>query len=207
MSDVNFHIEIEGATAYLESMKKLRDNAPRAFANAVFMWVQDVLTTAQGICPVDTGWLRKSAYCMEPNVNGTDFDLVLGFSATYALFVHEIFKHYVVGEWKFLQKAIDYRMPDFVNVVTRMTAGFIGSGANVQALMARFPTTPPLDEVNRAALEGMLSARRSKQRGNEKIQSARALGRTNNQARIQRESAASLRAQREGRRGPRPGSR
>lgn len=91
---------------------------------------------AQKITPVDTGNLRSSAYTVSPGgiVQGEDsiaqqelLDRVvrslertvnrivntrgemyseIGFTASYAIFVHEIEKNYTVGDWKFLERAL-----------------------------------------------------------------------------------------------------
>lgn len=82
---------------------------------------------AQKITPVDTGNLRSSAYTVSPGgiVQGSNAQAPaaskltgrvesikpeiyaeIGFTAFYAVFVHEIKKNYTVGDWKFLERAL-----------------------------------------------------------------------------------------------------
>lgn len=55
--------------------------------------------------PVDTGNLRGSSYTEVIEMeNGPG--AIIGYTAAYAPFVHEIDKNYTVGNWKFLQNAL-----------------------------------------------------------------------------------------------------
>lgn len=60
---------------------------------------------SQKLTPIDTGNLKGSAYT---EVVGGDIKpgAIIGYTANYAPFVHEINKNYIKGQWKFLETAI-----------------------------------------------------------------------------------------------------
>lgn len=60
---------------------------------------------AQELVPRDTGKLVGSAYT-QVWVEPSGPVAVIGFSAEYAIFVHEIDKNYTVGQWKYLETAL-----------------------------------------------------------------------------------------------------
>ena len=66
--------------------------------------------------PIKTGNLRGSAY-----VNGTKNtrSVKIGFSASYAIFVHEIKKNYRKGNWAFLQNAIQDNTKTILNIIKK----------------------------------------------------------------------------------------
>lgn len=195
-------VKIEGTDAQIERLAKLRRQAPMAFAAAVYVAASSIVSTAMRLTPVDTGWLRSSRYVTKPRARGTAFEVTMGFSATYAPFVHNIKRNYVVGEWRFLDTAVRYHAPTVMNEVARMTAGFIASGKGPDDVPPLHPVKP-MDKTNRAALEGLASLYR--RRRSAATRAKRAAAAPRNQDRIARESASSLDAQRSGRRGPRPG--
>jgi hypothetical protein len=60
---------------------------------------------SQELTPVDTGNLKGSAFTDSydtPKGPGA----VIGYTATYAVYVHEIDNNYRVGQWKFLEMAL-----------------------------------------------------------------------------------------------------
>lgn len=61
---------------------------------------------AQHLCPVDIGNLKASAVTPPPIDTPRGPSATIGFTATYAVFVHEINANYTVGQWKFLETAL-----------------------------------------------------------------------------------------------------
>lgn len=76
----------------------------------------NIKAEAQRLCPVDTGNLKGSAYT-------TAFDTLLGpsveigFTAEYAVDVHEHNRNYRNGEWKFLETAMKVHEKDIPKLI------------------------------------------------------------------------------------------
>jgi len=88
-----------------------------------------IQAAAQEKCPIVTGNLRASAYTT-PYKGMTGAPCVeIGFTAIYAHVVHENPRsgtlgqpHSEVGEWKFLEKAIDQKGPEVLDRIRRRAA-------------------------------------------------------------------------------------
>ena len=78
-----------------------RANARRGLMKAGLFVQGDAVRKA----PIDTGNLRATAYTEDVTIKVPTVEV--GFTADYAIFVHEIQKNYVVGDWKYLQRAVD----------------------------------------------------------------------------------------------------
>lgn len=189
---IRLSMQVLGTDAAVNRLRTVRARAPEAFAGGVYIASADVLTTAMRLTPVDTGWLRASRYLARPVVSGSRFAFNMGFGASYAVFVHEIYKQYIVGEWKFLQKALDYHLSTFIDQISRHAWRLLAQNIGISSVPYLHPTDPPYGPVKRAY--------HSKQ-----IKKKRARARIQNQKRIERESRTSLEAQRLGRPPPRPG--
>lgn len=73
---------------------------------------------AQQLTPVKTGNLRASAYTHAYNTpKGPGAEI--GYTANYAVFVHEIDKDYRVGQWKFLETALKEKARDALEMIRR----------------------------------------------------------------------------------------
>lgn len=196
---------VGGVKEAAAAAKKIRDNTPGVWAAGLYFAATNVMTTALPITPADTGWLRASRFVLLPEVQGDRAQVALGFGASYASYVHNIFKRYVTGEWKFLQTAIDHHAPTFLRDATRFAEALLRKGevVDINSVRRQHPTQVVLDPVNQAALEGLNS--RNRRRRSERVQRRRLLGQSANVDRLGRESAAGLSAQRSGRQAPRPG--
>lgn len=195
-------VTFTGSAKVMESIAKLRRIAPEALAAATYMATGTVISTAMRLTPVDTGWLRQSRYVRFPKMNGDRFNIEAGFAATYAVYVHEINKDYIVGEWKFLSTALNYHASSMLTEIARIAAGLLSAGKGLSDVPKMHPTEP-MDDTNRAALEGL--AGRHRRRKSKRTIAKREASRQTNRDRRARESAASIEAQRQGRRAPPPG--
>jgi len=80
---------------------------------------------SQELTPVDTGNLKASAYTEAYNtVEGAG--AVIGYTAYYAVYVHEIDKSYRVGQWKFLETALKEKSQEIVEIIRRYAKIGIG---------------------------------------------------------------------------------
>lgn len=197
----------EATPAVLKNLRRIRTLAPEAFAGAVYLVGSTVMTTAMRLVPVDTGWLRSSRYVTRPRIVGSRFHFELGFSASYAVYVHNIFKKYIVGEWKFLSKAIDFHRATMLGEIARASAGLMMAGKGIDAVPTLHPDSPPASQMHgpRQSRRNPFLTPGARKAHSKATKRKREKSRARNQERIKRESEASLQAQREGRRGPRPG--
>jgi hypothetical protein len=199
---VALSINMQGTAQVMQRIAELKRRAPDSFAAGVYLAASNVITTAMRLTPVDTGWLRSSRYVRKPRVSGDTFKVEAGFGASYAIFVHEINRDYVVGEWKFLTTAANYHAPTFATEVAGNVARMMAAGVGIDSVTTVHPTEP-MDETNRAGLEGLAS--RYRRRKSAATKRKRAAAKVRNRERRARESLDALEAQRAGRRANRPG--
>ena len=195
-------VRLTGARIATERLQVIARRMPDAFAAGIYLAASDMMTTAMRLTPVDTGWLRASRYVRRPVVSGDRFFFDVGFAASYAVFVHEINRNYVVGEWKFLQTAMDHHAPRFFDDAARFAAKLFAAGV-VDSVPELHPVQPLAGDANRAALEGL--AGRYRRRKSRATIAKRERSKAANRERIARESSTALAAQRAGRAAPRPG--
>lgn len=70
------------------------------------------------LTPVDTGNLRGSAYTETfDGVEGPGAEI--GYTAGYAVYVHEIDKSYTVGQWKFLETALKEKSHEILEIIRK----------------------------------------------------------------------------------------
>ena len=129
MSDLVIKLKSSGHRDLADRIKRFGSLGRASFAAAAFRWATNVISTAMRVTPYDTGWLRRSRYLEVPTVNSSgSFTVNMGFSAPYALWVHEINKRYTVGEWKFLEKAMKYHGTSAMREIAAWTDVFIKAG-------------------------------------------------------------------------------
>jgi len=80
---------------------------PKAYSSAMTAITLMVKGESQKRTPVDTGYLKSSAYSNIIGVNKLGVKGIVGYIAKYAIYVHEhTWKKHVVGEAKFLENAV-----------------------------------------------------------------------------------------------------
>ncbi len=209
MSAMDLDLHTTGSKDLADMIKRYGVRGADAFAGAAYMWATSVVSTAMKLTPVFTGFLRQSRYCELPRITGAGaFQIGMGFSAPHAIFVHEINKNYVVGEWKFMEKALNWHAPTAMREIASWTKKLIETGGGIQSIGIRHPTEPlqgPYHRPHRKPKGETAKARKIRLKKIAKVKQQRAQGRADNVLRIAAESASSLSAQRAGRRPPRPG--
>ena len=74
--------------------------------------------------PIDTGNLRASGYTTWDTAPGSALAVEIGFTAHYAIHVHEIKKNYHGGDWKFLERAIAENEGEILQEIVSRAGGF-----------------------------------------------------------------------------------
>lgn len=71
------------------------------------------------LTPVDTGNLRGSAYTRTYTNPLWGPGVEIGYTAGYAVYVHEINKNYTVGQWKFLETALKEKRREILEIIRK----------------------------------------------------------------------------------------
>lgn len=106
----------DNVTRALNKLAKV--STPKNLEDGMSAGLQLIHEKAVKITPVDTGNLRGSFYT-ETRWTGNKLTGIIGNTAVYAAFVHEINRPYNMGEWKYLEKTINENQRQFVNVLIR----------------------------------------------------------------------------------------
>lgn len=108
----------------LEGQRQVEDNLRKAIQQiegrtepGLFEAALFVEGEAVRNAPIDTGNLRGSGYTQRVP-GGAE----VGFTADYAVFVHEIDKNYTVGGWKFLERAVTENQNEILEIIRRRAA-------------------------------------------------------------------------------------
>jgi len=105
-------------TNFTNSLDDYQVRAEACLRRAVKKFAEHVLGIAAANAPVKTGYLKGSQEVEEPVSVGDQITCILGFTADYAVFVHEILtNHHDQGEAKFLEKAMQEYAADLVPFV------------------------------------------------------------------------------------------
>jgi hypothetical protein len=193
----NLTTEMVGLAKTLRVLDQFRVKNEGAYRGAIYMLATNVVSTALKLAPADTGYLRASRYVRKPTLAGKKFTCEVGFGAPYALYVHEMNLKYIVGEWKFLKKAVDFHMATAARDLAAWTAHLASQGKTIDDV----PETHP-----RIWTGGLrVVPKRKSARARKKYKMDRAIDRQKNVLRMARESAAHMAAVRAGKRPPRPG--
>jgi hypothetical protein len=79
----------------------------------------EVQRESQLMTPHDTGNLKGSAYTTPPEDGPNGPGVEIGYEAAYAPFVHEIDANYRVGQWKFLETALNNMQRRITKIIQR----------------------------------------------------------------------------------------
>ncbi len=114
---------IEGVDELLRRMEAMPRVALEALKKAMWQELEAILALAKLKAPVDSGRLRASGYTTPPEIeNGVVLNGEVGFSAEYAVFVHERTElQHTTGEAKFLEKAIHERSKGYAERLAART--------------------------------------------------------------------------------------
>ena len=118
-------LEFKGDGRVIQTLQTLAQEAPTQVASAMYEEWSIALGQMKTRTPFDTGALRRSGQIFPPTI-GRTISTRLSFGGgpervTYALFVHEINKHYRVGGWKYVQSVLnEIRGTIFTRILRRV---------------------------------------------------------------------------------------
>lgn len=114
-------VKVFGLSQTVALTRKVANAKETAYFRAVVMEGQLILTESQKQVPVRTGFLKNSKRF---DVAKTKFGhfVNIGYTALYAMAVHEIQKSYRTGKWKYLEDPIKAATPGFASRVAARVA-------------------------------------------------------------------------------------
>lgn len=122
-------IEITGQREVQKNLRKLIDNAPEAFAAALWQNAQDIQRVASTKVPVDYGTLKRSWLVDAPKFKGSEISVDVGYGTHYAIFVHERTDvSHSTGQAKFLEDAIKEESGGFSKKLAKRAEKILESG-------------------------------------------------------------------------------
>jgi hypothetical protein len=121
-------MKIEGLKDLEKALGDMEENHPKAFAAALWQNAQELQRWSVQRTPKKTGFLRQSYVVDKPDISGNKVTVLVGYSARYALWVHEISKNYSKGDWKFLERAIDEASSGWEERLAKRTQKLIERG-------------------------------------------------------------------------------
>lgn len=100
-------LRLHGVPQLDRALRRLGRQAPKALAAGLVTEAENVMRESRRQVPVDTGTLRASGDVFPPQVRGSDVEVTMGYTASYAIFVHEnLTAHHPVGSAKFLERPL-----------------------------------------------------------------------------------------------------
>lgn len=112
----SFDFKIAGVNDLISKFKEMGPEMLQAGAASMYRSAEDVMTTSKEVyVPIDTGALKSSG-TVQMEIKDEDVIVTLGYgsaAAPYAVFVHEINKHYRGGrQWKYLETPLKAKTGD-----------------------------------------------------------------------------------------------
>ena len=96
--------QLRGLKDIQRRLAALSVSGKAAVARRLYAEAQSILNVARNLTPIDTGFLRQSAFVELPEINGDMVRVTLGYAAEYAVPVHEdLSVHHPKGSAKFLE--------------------------------------------------------------------------------------------------------
>ena len=122
---------VDGIDKLIGNLEVAKENMSKTIAKAMFDFAGDVISDSVKLTPIVTGELRARSFVEGPILeeDGKNYVVVLGYEKygdtfpkisgaspdLYAVPVHErTYAHHETGQAKFLELAIDMRMPEYL---------------------------------------------------------------------------------------------
>ena len=107
---MSLSVEVKGTAQVRARLAALVASVPAVVAAALYQEAELVMTASKDQVPVDTGTLKNSGFVNDPDVNGGEIAVVLGYggaASAYALKQHEdLTLRHDDGNAKFLERPV-----------------------------------------------------------------------------------------------------
>jgi hypothetical protein len=134
---------VRGADEVARALRTLADRQRHAAATVLYQTAEQIMAESKRLVPVRFGPLRASGHVVPPVIAGDQIVVEAGFSAPYALFVHEnpragktggvsptgrTYKHWArVGEWKYLERPFQRIAPKLGERLRKAVAAVVAA--------------------------------------------------------------------------------
>jgi len=98
-----------GGAKCVANLKIKSEMLEAGYKTIITQWANEVLRQSQMMCPVDTGTLRRSGRVT--TLSSSPLKMQIGYTAEYAIYVHEIPANHPVGQWKYLSTPFEQMVP------------------------------------------------------------------------------------------------
>ena len=104
------------------AMRNLRRQRPKQFSVGLKKAGQKVMRESQKIVPVKRGELKKSGF-VRPEGQGIKFSVLVGYTQSYAIFVHENLEayHRPPTTAKYLSRILQEKTKEILDIIRRET--------------------------------------------------------------------------------------
>lgn len=112
------NVEVTGLNALVKGLKKRSKRYEKGFERGIVKAALFLQRESQLIVPVDTGTLRNSAFTRKVG-KGLNTDAVVGYTAFYAVYVHEntTAQHAAGKSAKYLEKPYREKRPEIRQII------------------------------------------------------------------------------------------
>ena len=139
----DLRIKVGGVKEVAKAFKRHGEAGGQAVAAGMYETGLAIIADAVKRTPVDFGRLRASHYVTRPEPSTRGPRLELGFGTDYAVPVHENLQaRHVVGEARFLKRAIDAASGSFLRDLTARAEKHLKRLTGPESVPASAPTTP-----------------------------------------------------------------
>jgi len=148
---VRLTFQIKGLAELQANIERLRVEAPGATAAAVYTEALGIMRRSRSLVPVDTSELINSAWCAMPDVSAPDPIARMGYSAPYALPVHELVenKHPNGGQANFLREPFEAALTGYARRLLARILANIKADVTAPQADSTIPTSPPSEATLR----------------------------------------------------------
>lgn len=131
--DTSYNVELIGSGKLIHMLLQAGVGATPALARGLYEEGQLAFRESQKRVPYRFGVLKGSGRLFEPEVNGDDITVTLGYGGSarkYAAAVHELAKNYKNGKQRFyLLNAVETRIPGFDGRIAKRIERIIGEAS------------------------------------------------------------------------------
>ena len=121
MARVSADVTLTGLSRATNQLRLLAELIPRQVAQALNEVAEETKTVAQERTPVEFGVLKASAKV--DHATAATLAATITYGTEYAIYVHEVPARHVVGQWKFLESAMNDRQGTFASDMANALRG------------------------------------------------------------------------------------
>jgi len=136
---MKMRLTVTGEKEVQAEIARMSVRYPGAFAAALYSEGVGIYNEARNRVPVDSGYLRDSAYVTKPNPKAQNISLEVGFGAEHASLQHQKTEYrHTQGQAKYLQNTMEKLSPGFLQRLATATQKNVAAG--IETVTAAVPS-------------------------------------------------------------------